>query len=64
MLRLYPLGDSLAAIGASGASAGPAITLPSGLKREPWHGQSHVLSASFQSTMHAMCVQTADTLVT
>jgi S-adenosylmethionine:tRNA ribosyltransferase-isomerase len=29
----------------SGDSAGPEMTSPVGLKREPWHGQSHVCSA-------------------
>ena len=36
--------------GGSGASAGPAITCPRGVNREPWHGQSHVRSAGFQAT--------------
>jgi glycine/D-amino acid oxidase-like deaminating enzyme len=35
----------------SGDSAGPDRTSPFGLKREPWHGQSQVDSASFQSTL-------------
>jgi hypothetical protein len=35
----------------SGATAGPLITVPSVANREPWHGQSHVFSAEFQSTM-------------
>ena len=30
------------------------------MKREPWHGQSHVRSASFHPTMHPMCVQIAE----
>ena len=34
----------------SGDSAGPASTAPVAAKREPWHGQSQVLSAVFQST--------------
>jgi hypothetical protein len=41
-------------ISGSGDSAGPAITFPSGWNREPWHGQSHVRSASFHSTVHPM----------
>jgi hypothetical protein len=44
----------------NGDSAGPEITSPFGLNRDPWHGQSHVRSASFQPTMHAMCVQVAE----
>ena len=48
----------------SGASAGPEITSPVGLKREPWHGQSHVRSAVFQPTVHPMCVQMAERSVT
>ena len=43
-----------------GFSAGPEITSPSGVKREPWHGQSHVRSASFQPTTQPMCVQMAE----
>jgi uncharacterized protein YjbI with pentapeptide repeats len=30
---------------------GPLTTCPSGAKREPWQGQSHVFSAEFHSTM-------------
>lgn len=44
----------------SGDSAGPEITSPFGLNRDPWHGQSHVRSASFQPTMQAMWVQVAE----
>src|SRR5262249_59794335 len=44
----------------NGDPAGPAITVPSGAKREPWHGQSHVFSASFQAIRQPMCVQTAE----
>ena len=36
--------------GGSGASAGPEITCPRGVNRDPWHGQSHVRSAGFQPT--------------
>ena len=36
--------------GGSGASAGPEITCPRAVNREPWHGQSHVRSAGFQAT--------------
>ena len=42
-----------------GASAGPEMT-PSGLKREPWHGQSQVRSASFHATRQPICVQVAE----
>lgn len=48
----------------SGDSAGPEITLPSGVNREPWHGQSHVRSAEFHRTLQPMCVHTADRCVT
>ena len=43
--------------------AGPLMTLPSLAKREPWHGQSHVFSASFHCTMQPRCGQTAEQLV-
>src|SRR5688572_11890734 len=39
---------------------GPFFTLPSGSKREPWHGQSHDFSAAFQCTMQPKCGHTAD----
>jgi putative transposase len=44
----------------SGDSAGPEITSPLVLNRDPWHGQSHVRSASFQATMQAMWVHVAE----
>src|SRR5690606_21860909 len=53
--------SSSIATGSSGATAGPWITLPSGRKREPWHGQSHVDADGFQATMQPRWVQTADT---
>ena len=34
----------------SRCTAGPCSTLPSGAKREPWHGQSQLRSARFQLT--------------
>ena len=34
------------------------------LKREPWHGQSQVVSPGFHRTMHPMCGHTADSVVT
>src|SRR5882672_69852 len=37
-------------ISGSGDSAGPPITSPLVLNREPWHGQSQVHSVSFQCT--------------
>src|SRR4029453_16589573 len=43
-----------------GVSAGPEMTLPSGLKREPWHGQSQVRSVSFHATRQPICVQVAE----
>src|SRR5690349_8341739 len=42
--------------------AGPSRSSPSLLKREPWSGQSHVRSLSFQCTMPPRWVQTADSL--
>src|ERR1051325_3521011 len=53
--------ESTCSTGASGRVAGPSITDPSTAKREPWHGQSHVVSALFHATMHPRCVHTADT---
>src|SRR5205823_519578 len=47
-----------------GASAGPEKTSPVGLKREPWQGQSQVLSAAFQWTMHFKCVQIGEQSLT
>ena len=35
-------------MGGNGASAGPEITSPSVLNRDPCHGQSHDVSAGFQ----------------
>ena len=46
--------------GASGDSAGPEITSPVVVKREPWHGQSQVRSAGFHPTTQPMCVQIAE----
>jgi hypothetical protein len=43
-----------------GDSAGPDITSPFGLNLEPWQGQSHVRSASFQATTQPMCVHVAE----
>ena len=48
----------------SGAPAGPEMTSPFGLKREPWQGQSHVRSAVFHATVQPMWVQIADRIVT
>src|SRR4029453_14061610 len=48
----------------SAAPAGPEMTSPVGLNREPWHGQSHVRSAVFHPTMHPMCVHVAERRVT
>jgi len=51
-----PTGEHTATIvdlGERALGGGPAMTEPSGSKREPWHGQSHVRSASFQSTVAA-----------
>ena len=41
-------------VGDRDVSAGPAMTSPSAVKREPWQGQSHVRSASFHPTTHPM----------
>ena len=40
-------------------SAGPSRRVPSGAKREPCSGQSHVHSASFHESTPPRCVQTA-----
>src|SRR5438105_2065356 len=45
--------------GARSATEGPFSTLPSASKREPWQGQSHVVSFRFQCTIHFRCGQTA-----
>ena len=39
-------------IGARSATDGPFKTLPYASKREPWQGQSQVVSVRFQCTMH------------
>src|SRR3954468_8789398 len=49
---------------ASGDSAGPERTFPCGVKREPWHGQSHVCSTPFHATTQPRCVQTGESRVT
>ena len=56
------LGSSLlsSVAGPRSSIAGPLMTLPYGSKREPWHGQSHVFSVLFQSTMQYRCVHTAE----
>src|ERR671932_537023 len=46
--------------GDSGRAAGPRITSPSVPYREPWHGQSHVVSASFHPTVHPIWVHLGD----
>src|SRR5688500_8458470 len=46
-------------IGARSATDGPFSTLPSASKREPWQGQSQVVSVRFQCTMHFRCGQIA-----
>src|SRR5882724_1169897 len=48
----------------SDSSAGPEMTSPVGLKREPWHGQSQVCSAGFHATMHFKWVQTGEQRLT
>jgi hypothetical protein len=50
-----PLGST----GARSATDGPFNTFPSASNREPWHGQSHVVSVRFQCTMHFKCGQIA-----
>ena len=57
LLRVFVFGYSTLG---NGASAGPEMTSPFGLNRDPWHGQSHVRSASFQPTMQPMWVQVAE----
>ena len=46
-------------IGARSATDGPFKTLPYASKREPWQGQSQVVSVRFQCTMHLRCGQMA-----
>ncbi len=50
-----PLGST----GARSATDGPFKTFPRASNREPWHGQSHVVSVRFQCTMHFKCGQIA-----
>ena len=61
---LQPVNDELenqsfVSTGARSATDGPFRTFPSASKREPWQGQSHVVSVRFQCTMHFKCGQTA-----
>jgi hypothetical protein len=44
-------------------SAGPAITSPIAVKREPWQGQSQVFSASFHATIQPICGQIGESSV-
>lgn len=50
-----PLGST----GARSATDGPFNTFPCASNREPWQGQSQVVSVRFQCTMHFKCGQTA-----
>ena len=45
----------------SGVTAGPASTAPSTSKREPWHGQSQLRSASLKCSRQPRCVQRSET---
>ena len=45
--------------GARSATDGPFNTFPRASNREPWQGQSHVVSVRFQCTMHFKCGHTA-----
>ena len=56
--RRAELFDRLAS---SRCTAGPWRTSPSGLKREPWHGQSQLRSAVFQLTWQPRWVQIGET---
>src|ERR1019366_6969153 len=53
-----PSGEMVVANQSRGRGAGPEITVPSGLKRLPWHGQSN--SAPFHCTLHPRCVHMAE----
>src|SRR5690606_3313194 len=44
----------------SGLIAGPCMTSPPVSNREPWQGQSQLLSASFQLTTQPRCVHAAE----
>ena len=50
-------------IGAGGRflAAGPWMTAPSVVNREPWQGQSQVASAALNPTVQPRWVQVADT---
>ena len=43
---------------------GPWRHVPVALNRDPWHGQSQVVSPGFHRTMHPRCGHTADSVVT
>src|SRR5208283_2373685 len=53
-----PSGETVVANHSSGRGAGPPMTVPSGRKRLPWHGQSN--SVSFHCTLHPRWVHTAE----
>jgi hypothetical protein len=44
-----------------GLVAGPFRTSPSGANREPWQGQSQLVSAAFQATWQPRCVHRVET---
>lgn len=44
-----------------GLVAGPFRTAPSGLNRDPWQGQSQLVSAAFQATWQPRCVHRVET---
>src|SRR5579872_3473272 len=51
---------SFGSSGLSGLIAGPFRTFPSGSNREPWQGQSQLLSVAFQATIQPRWGQTAE----
>src|SRR5208282_1508821 len=53
-----PSGETVVVNHSSGRGAGPEITVPSGRKRLPWHGQSN--SVSLHCTLHPRWVHTAE----
>jgi hypothetical protein len=62
--RALALLDRLVAYGSRGSSgetAGPSSTPPSTSKREPWHGQSQLVSAELKRSRQPRCVQRSDT---